>query len=175
MFGKKSDVLHDGIEAQAVILDARPGNLISGHGERQWHLHIRVHYQDGQTADVGCEYFDLTEHTLGDAVNSVEVYPMSPGVVVPVRYDASDRSRVEIDRPKVIADTISSYEAERAKKIARAERQLAGTAAPTPNANENDEAYLFDALAAAQTRGDSAEVQRLNGLIEKLLSAEEHK
>jgi len=175
VFGKNKDVLGDGVQAQAVILEARPGNVLSGHGERNWHLLVRVHYEDGQTADVSCDFLDLTSYTVGDAMNSVEPYPMSPGVVVPVRYDPSNRASVEIDRPKVIADTISAYEAERTKKIERAERQLAGAAAPMQQSDETDEAHLFDALAAAQTRGDVLEAQRLTGLIEKMLSAEEQK
>jgi hypothetical protein len=175
MFGKKKDVLQVGIPAQAVILSARPGNMLSGHGERNWDVVVRVHYVDGQTADVNCGYLDLTSYTVGDALNSLELYPMSPGVVVPVRYDPDDRARVEIDRPKIIADTISAYETERAKKIARAERQLAGPAAPSQHDNETDEAYLFDALTAAETRGDTVEAQRLTALIEKLLPAEGQK
>ena len=151
MFGKKKKVLSDGVQAEAVILEARPGNLLSPYGERKWRVEIRVHYQDGQTADVTCGYFDLTSHTIGDAVGGIEPYPMSPGVVLPVRYDPADRAKVEIDRPKIIADTISAYETKRAKKIERAEQQLA-RGGPAPQNKEDDE-----------------------GLIEKLLSAEEQK
>ncbi len=179
MFGK-TNVLRDGVQGRAVILDARPGNVLSGHGERLWHLQVRVHFEDGQTGDVWCDFYDLTAATVGQP-SGIEPYPLAPGVVVPVRYDPNNPAKVEIDRPRIIADTISAYDADRAKKIERADRQLAGAAAPpqhsaAPQRNDDtDEAYLFDALTQAQTRGDDAEVQRLTGLIENLLSAEERK
>jgi hypothetical protein len=168
MFGE-SKLLQDGVEAQAVILDARPGNVLNRHGERKWELQIRVHFDDGQTADVGGECFDLGIDTTGP-VTGLEPYPFTAGGVLPVRYDRSNRSKVEIDRPKMIADTISTYEANRAKLIERAEKQFAAPAVPTQASKETDENYVMDELAAAQTRGDTAEVQRLTGVLEALIA-----
>jgi len=173
MFGK-GDVLQDGMQGQGVILDARPGNILNRHGERNWHLRIRVHFEDGQTADTECEFFDLGISTVGP-VSGLEPYPLAAGIVVPVRYDPRDRARVAVDRPKIIADTISAYEADRLKKIERAERQFAPSAGPSQRSTETDESYLADALAAAQTRGDAAEVQRLTKLLEDLISGLENK
>ena len=42
MFGKKKDVVSEGVQAKAVILAAHPGNYLIGHGERKWHVQIRV-------------------------------------------------------------------------------------------------------------------------------------
>jgi len=168
MFGE-SKVLQDGVPAQAVILDARPGNVLNRHGQRKWDLQIRVHYEDGQSVDVGCECFDLSLDDTGPATG-IEPYPFTVGVVLPVRYDRSNRSKVEIDRPKMIADTISTYQANRAKKIEQAERQFAPPAVPTQASKETDENYLMDELTTAQQRGDAAEVQRLSGLLEAIIS-----
>lgn len=166
MFGK-GDVLQDGMQGQGVILDARQGNILNRHGERNWHLRIRVHFEDGQTADTECEFFDLGISTVGPA-SGLEPYPLTAGVVVPVRYDPKDRAKVAVDRPKIIADTISAYEADRLKKIERAERQFAPAAEPSQQSKETDVTYLVEAAAEAQTRGDASEVQRLTKLLEDL-------
>jgi hypothetical protein len=168
MFGE-SKLLETGVPAQAVILDARPGNLLNRHGERKWGLQLRVHFEDGQSADIACDCFDLSLNTTGP-VTGLEPYPFTAGTVLPVRYDRGDRSKVEIDRPKIIAETISTYEANRAKKIERAEQQFASPAVPSQASKETDENYLMEELAAAQTRGDSSEVQRLTGLLEAIIS-----
>jgi len=168
MFGE-SNLLRDGVEGKAIILDARPGNVLNRHGERNWHLQLRVHFDDGQTGDVSSEFVDMGIATVGPA-SGLEPYPLSAGVVVPVRYDRGDHTKVVVDRPQMIADTIAAYQADQAKKIERAERQFAPAAPASQQGDESDENYLMDALAAAQTRGDTAEVARLTGLVEKLIA-----
>lgn len=168
MFGG-SKVLEDGAQAQAVIVQASPGNVLNRHGERNWHLQLRVHFDDGQTADVSCECDDLGINTTGP-VSGLEPYPFTAGGTLPVRYDAKDRSKVEIDRPKIVADTISAYQADRDKKVAKAEAQFAAPATPSQASKETDENYLMDELTVAQTRGDTAEVERLTALLEKIIS-----
>jgi len=128
MFGRQN-LLQDGLESQAVILDARPGNILNRHGERNWHLRIRVHYDDGQTAEIDCELYDLGIATVGPA-SGLEPYPLSAGVVIPVRIGQNDPTKVAIDRPKIIADTISAYAADRQQKIAKAESRLASPPKP---------------------------------------------
>jgi hypothetical protein len=166
VFGKDK-LLEDGAEAQGVIVEARPGNLLNRHGERRWHLRVRVKFEDGETTETDCEVFDLGIGAVGPATG-IEPYPLSAGTIIPVRYDRKDRSRVTVDRPKMIADTKATYEANRLKKVARAEAHLAP---PTPasHAREDDENYLMDALAEAQTKGDTAEAQRLTQRLEEFI------
>jgi hypothetical protein len=172
MFGKDK-LLEDGAEGQAVIVDATPGNLLNRHGERKWHLRVRVRFEDGQTADSDCELFDLGLAAVGPA-SGLEHNPLTAGTVIPVRYDSKDRSRVSVDRPKMVADTKAAYEANREKKVARAEASLASSAAhASAPAQEDDENSLMEALAEAQTKGDAAEVQRLSQRLEEVIRRSE--
>ncbi len=164
MFGRDK-LVDDGTEALGVILDAAPGNFLNSHGERKWQVRVRVQFEDGQTTESDCEVFDLGIGAVGPA-SGVEPYPLAAGTVIPVRYDQKDRSRVTIDRPKMVTDTKAAYDADRAKKVAKAEASLA----PAPGLDrENDENYLMDALAAAQTSGDVTEAQRLTQRLEELI------
>jgi hypothetical protein len=168
MFGKKN-LLEDGSAAKAIILDARPGNVLNRHGERNWALRLRVHFDDGQTADAQCEVYDLGIDTVGPA-SGLEPYPLSTGTVIPVRYDPANRQDVVVDRPTMIADTRAAYAADQQQKIDKAEAGFAPTPASAPPVQSMDENALMDALAAAQTRGDSAEVDRLTKLVEDVIS-----
>ena len=47
MFGRDK-LAEDGAEARGVIVDATPGNFLDAHGERKWHVRVRVKFQDGQ-------------------------------------------------------------------------------------------------------------------------------
>jgi hypothetical protein len=166
MFGRDKPV-EGGVEARGVILNASPGNILNSHGERNWHVRVRVKFEDGETTESDCELFDLGIDTVGPA-SGLEPYPLSAGTVIPVRFDPKDRSRVTIDRPKIVADTRAAYDADREKKIAKAEASLAPASAAAPD-HENDENYLMDALAAAQTRGDAAETERLTQRLEEII------
>jgi hypothetical protein len=120
----RAKVLREGTSAHAVIVEARVGAALNLHGERNWTLQIRVRFDDGETTDVTCECFDLGVHVTGP-VSGLEPYPFATGVVLPVKYDADDRSKVDIDRPKLIADTIAAYDLHRALKIAAADKGFA--------------------------------------------------
>ena len=168
MFGRDKPA-EDGAQTRGVIVDARPGNVLNSHGERKWQVRVRVKFEDGETTESDCELFDLGIDAVGPA-SGLEPYPLSVGTVIPVLYDPKDRSRVSIDRPKIIADTKAAYDADREKKIAKAEASLAPASAAAPD-HENDENYLMDALAVAQTRGDATEVQRLTQRLEEIIQA----
>jgi len=83
---------------------------------------------------------------------------------------AVDDCAAVVDRPKMVADTRAAYAADKEKKIAAAKRSLGGTSAPAPQAVPMDENALMDALAAAETRGDQAEVDRLTKLVEEVIA-----
>jgi hypothetical protein len=171
VFGRDK-LLTDGEEGQGVIVDARPGNLLNPHGERRWHLRVHVNFEDGETTEADCEIFDLGLAATGPP-SGLEPYPLTAGTVIPVRYDRKDRSKVAIDRPKMIADTKATYEANRQKKVAKAEASLAPRSTSALPAREDDENYLMDALAKAQANGDVAETQRLTQRLEELISGSE--
>ena len=116
------------MEGQGVIVDARPGNLLNPHGERRWHLRVRVSFEDGEMTEANCEIFDLGLAATGPP-SGLEPYPLTAGTVIPVRYDRKDRSRVTVDRAKLVADTKATYEANRQKKIAKAQASLPPSAA----------------------------------------------
>jgi hypothetical protein len=166
MFGRDK-LVEDGTEARGVIVNATPGNLLNSHGERKWQVRVRVKFEDGQTTEGDCDVFDLGIGAVGPA-SGIEPYPLSAGTVIPVRFDQRDRSRVVIDRPKMISETRAAYEADREKKVAKAEASMAPASTPAVD-HENDENYLMDALAAAQTSGDAAEAQRLTQRLEELI------
>ena len=168
MFGKKN-LVENGSPAKAIVVDAQPGNALNRHGERNWTLRLRVHFDDGQTADAQCEVYDLGIDTVGPA-SGLEPYPLSTGTVIPVRYDPGNRQDVVVDRPTMIADTKAAYAADRQKKIDKAEATFAPTPTSAPQVQPTDENALMDALAEAQTRGDQAEVDRLTKLVEDVIS-----
>ena len=117
MFGKKN-LLEDGSIAKAIILDAHPGNALNRHGERNWDLRLRVHFDDGQTADAHCEIYDLGIDTVGPA-SGLEPYPLSTGTVIPVRFDPENRQDVVVDRPQMIVDTKAAYGADQRRRSPR--------------------------------------------------------
>jgi hypothetical protein len=81
--------------AQAVVISAEQildrlvgvhTNFDGGHGFR-YDLKLRVHYPDGSTMDI--------ERQVGGVVGSELTY--APGAIIPMRYNPSDASKVEID------------------------------------------------------------------------------
>jgi hypothetical protein len=111
MFGKRKKILQNGVQAQAVVLASDMGGLSNSHGANRWKLQLRVQFDDGSTAEVTCHAYAY----IGFAVGSI----------VPVRYDPSDRSTVEVDTQKLKAENQEALEASRAKLIEAAESKLA--------------------------------------------------
>jgi hypothetical protein len=91
MFGKRK-ISKDGEQAEAVVLAADMSGYSNSHGINKWHLHLRVKYDDGTMAETSCS-----------------AYPTGPmggfmvGDVVPVRYRAERRGKVEVDREAMVA------------------------------------------------------------------------
>jgi hypothetical protein len=91
MFGKRKTT-KDGEQGEAVVLGADMSGYSNGHGINRWHLHLRVKYDDGSTAETSCS-----------------AYPTGPmggfmvGDVIPVRYLAERRGKVEVDRDAMVA------------------------------------------------------------------------
>jgi hypothetical protein len=83
-------LLRNGRQGQAVVVDAtvdgaRDDMRTDSTGFFGWNVTIRVKYDDDATADVD-RYIEARNASA-----------ISPGMVVPIRFDPRKRSRVEID------------------------------------------------------------------------------
>jgi hypothetical protein len=108
----------EGVEAQAVVVASEvvPGSR----GIWGCKLTLRVHFEDGTTSE-----FSTTKRTidLGGGV-------VTEGDILPVRYEPSDRSQIELDVDAIKAQAAAAESAQKEAAIARAEAQLAGTPPP---------------------------------------------
>lgn len=120
MFGRRKKLMTQGATAQAVVIQARStgGNVTSGGMvPLVYHLGLRVHFDDGSTADVTCK--------VGGQLHSSAFF-FSEGDIVPVRYDPGDRAAVAVDESAMQAKRDADGKAASEVAIARAERRLAG-------------------------------------------------
>ena len=109
MFGK-SKLMRDGAEAQGVIVDSDAGMALTAHNST-YRVTVRVHFDDGTTVDV-----ERKLHTTCGI--------HTEGFVVPVRYDAVDRSKIEIDEPVLEARQVANAAEMKRRAIERGERTL---------------------------------------------------
>ncbi len=91
MFGKRK-IAKDGEQGEAIVLGSTMSGYSNSHGINKWHLHLRVRYADGATADTSCSAYPT------GAAGAFMV-----GEVVPVRYLAERRGKVEVDRDAMVA------------------------------------------------------------------------
>lgn len=113
VFGKRK-VLKNGAKAQAAVVSSDMTGMSNSHGAHKWRLDLHVQFDDGSTADVTCHAYE---------VNLASGY--GPGQIVPVRYDPNDRSKVEVDREALVAESEARKEAGRAGLARLAEEKLA--------------------------------------------------
>jgi hypothetical protein len=113
-------LLRDGQQGQAIVVEAavdraRDDVRTDSAGLFGWNVTIRVKYDDDTTAD-----FDrYIEARSADRI--------APGVIVPIRFDARKRSRVEIDTEAMRAEAdleASRQHAARAEDVNAAEEQI---------------------------------------------------
>jgi hypothetical protein len=83
-------LMRDGATAEAIVLDVR---WLSGSGIR-YKIRARARFADGSHWEFSCHVDDheLLGSTLGK------------GDVVPVRYDANERSHIDLDLPRIQAN-----------------------------------------------------------------------
>ena len=118
MFGRKQ-LLRNGTPARAVVTAATAhGGQSDGHGTNplSFDLDLRVQFEGGTTREVRCHvggFIHGTDHwfTIGD--------------IVPVRYDAADRTRVVVDEPAMSAAAQAEAATRDADAVARSEAELA--------------------------------------------------
>lgn len=113
MFGKNK-TLKNGDKAQAVVRDCDMGGMSDSHGAHKWRLDLHVQFDDGTTADI-------TRHVYEVSIG----LGFGPGQIVPVRYDPNDRSKIEVDRDLMVAESEARKAAGRAGLAKIAEEQLA--------------------------------------------------
>ena len=113
MFGK-GKLLKHGEQANAVVVDADMSGTSNSHGAYKWHLQLRVQFDDGTTGDVKCSAYEVSVGTGYGA-----------GQIVPVRYDAGDRSKVAVDVDALGAVRDAHKAAAKAKLVEMAEERLA--------------------------------------------------
>lgn len=118
MFGKRK-LLKNGAKAKAVVVDSDMTGMSNSQGAHKWRLRLSVQFDDGTTAEVSCHAYE---------VDLAAGY--GAGQIIPVRYDPDDRSKVEVDRPTLEAESEARKEAGRAGLARLAEEKLAREAGP---------------------------------------------
>jgi len=112
MFDKRKIQKH-GEQADAVVLDSTMSGYSNSHGINKWHLRLRVQFEDGTTEEAACS-----------------AYPTGPvgafnvGDIVPVRYLADNRTKVEVDRDALVAKSQARRIEGREKLIKLGEEKL---------------------------------------------------
>jgi hypothetical protein len=94
-------LLRSGQRGEAVVISAkadRGGGSNVGPGIFGWNVTIRVKFPDGSTAE-----FDRYVEASGVS-SGVIALGISPGTVLPIRFDPAKPSRVEIDTEALRAD-----------------------------------------------------------------------
>jgi hypothetical protein len=133
MFGKDR-LLREGAEAQALVLDKRVYAAgVQSNEATSCRYELRVKFQDGTTSEISRRVWHrrLAGFQIGD--------------LVPVRYDPDDRSKVEIDEPKLVARDEAAEKAAREQAIERGEQALEGSG----SGSQGDGAESFREEAAA--------------------------
>jgi hypothetical protein len=143
MFGNKN-LLTEGVQSSAIVLNSKGYDLRGdGGGYGHVHLDLEVHYTDGTTA------------TISRKEKTADVGLPFAGQIVPVRYDDSDHSKVEIDTPAMKAQRTAAHEAVQASSIARARAELGNPAAQGASATalrnlqDGDPLPTFDQIKRA--------------------------
>jgi hypothetical protein len=124
MFGKNK-LLSDGVQATGVVFEkVGPRSTEGGGFADTYHVTVRVKFDDGSTTDVK------------QKLNRTKAGLHLVGAVVPVRYDAADHSKVEVDVPALEARQETVRNESRLRSVARAEAALNEQATAGPSADE---------------------------------------
>jgi hypothetical protein len=141
MFGRHK-LLRTGVEAKAVITSVRSVGAAQVNlqfSPVSWHLELRTYFADGSTDDVSCDVHALATGLV-----------FSPGVTIPVRYDAADRSKVVVDVPAMEASRKAGHDQAERARIDRAEGELAAEMRSSPGAAGSTREYVKAELERAQ-------------------------
>ena len=115
-----------------------------------YHLELRVHFDDGSTADTSC--------TVRAAIRGTEL-SIAEGDIVPVRYDPADRTKVDLDEAAMRAFETGRTDAFKAAAVARSELQIStATAAKASSSSPPTDAEMqaaYDAWDVAMAQASA--------------------
>lgn len=161
MFGK-GKLLRDGAEAQGLVIESNIAASGQGGTVDKYEVKVRVRFGDGSTAEISGKLF---RHQVGYHYE---------GAILPIRYDAQDRSKIEIDVPTLEARFEARTAEVKAKAIEQGERELAvqasefavesGHAVDGESSNPRADIIRL-AIRQAMRKGDDAEVTRLTATL----------
>lgn len=142
---EREKLLIDGDTARGMVVSSEP----SAADNRISQVRLRVRFKDGQTVEFGAELPNLYQPAPGspEARRLAEVreaeqlrhpgripkiqLPLSGGEMIPVRYDAADRSKMVIDVPALQKRALHDYiKREQRPKGQSPDRQSAGSGPP---------------------------------------------
>jgi hypothetical protein len=131
MFGSKK-FLHDGAQVDGVLIQSDDGKVLVN-AASSYHVRVRVTFDDGTLAE-----FDSKLNTKSAGMRAV-------GAIVPVRFDPSDRSKIDID----------DDELRRRKDLSESQREAAFAATPAALPSDPSEALqsVWEQLKALDARG----------------------
>ena len=164
MFGK-AKLLRDGAQAQGLVIESKIATSGQGGTVDKYDVKLRVRFEDGSAAEISR---DLFRHKVGYHYE---------GAILPVRYDPTDRSKIEIDVPKLEAQFAARSAEVKASAIEQGERELAVQASAfavhpegaTDAAPSNPRADIVRlSIRQAMRNGDTAEVERLTAVLADL-------
>jgi len=150
---KKGKSDHHGARAQAIVTAAkREGGFVGGGGVSaiQYRLELRVSFDDGSTTDTEC--------TVGGMIRGTDLV-FAEGDIVPVRYDATDRSKIEVDLAAMEAGTAARSEAFQSAAVVRSEMELSAQAAAQSESRPPTDEEMQDAHDRWSDAMDKASAQ----------------
>jgi hypothetical protein len=120
MFGK-GKLLRDGSQAQALVLDKNAWDVGEATGETKACTYtLKVQFDDGSSVEIKRRVMHHDAAWVG------------VGELLPVRYDRTDRTKIEVDEPALKAQREAQAREAKARAIAYGERKLAQAAGGTP-------------------------------------------
>jgi hypothetical protein len=164
MFGK-GKLLRDGAEAKGLVIESKIATSGEGGTVDKYDVRVRVQFDDGSTSEISSH---LLRHKVGYHYE---------GAILPVRYDAQDRSKIEIDVPALEAQFEARTAQVKASAIEQGERELAVQAsqfaagpkdAPDVGSSNPRADIIRLSIRQAMRNGNDAEVKRLTAVLEDL-------
>jgi hypothetical protein len=151
MFGHKSSAALTA-EVRAVVL--KTTWITQNHQKAQYllNLHLRVHFDDGSTAEFSSRYHHIA----------------SVGDVLTVRYDPDDHTKLELV-DESFKEQRATRETHTKEKLARAEQQLTPGASSAAGPDPRIDVTRLS-IRLAQRKGDTAEAARLTTVLQQLES-----
>jgi hypothetical protein len=162
VFGK-GKLLRDGAPIDGMVVSSVANDTYNNGIADAYRVTVRVRFDDGSSAEITRK------------LHRREVGWQPEGAIVPLRYDPSDRSKIELDEPALVArhaDRASAAHDTAAARIAQAELRIehgfpTAAAAPTQSGDPRRD-ILELSIRRAQQRGDAAEVARLTSQLERM-------